>query len=161
MSEQHTISRYFEQDHDRLDELFKTFQTLKRTDFPQAKAAFKAFKEGLQRHIVWEEDLLFPLWEEKTGMSEGGPTFVMRAEHRQIGDRLDAIQDKVAAEDPDSDRDEEALLQLLGSHNMKEERVLYPSIDQVTAPEECRDVFARMDQIPEERYKTCCGGHHQ
>ena len=64
----------YEQDHDRLDELFKTFQQLKRSDFPKAKEAFKEFKFGLQRHIVWEEDLLFPLWEKKTGMSEGGPT---------------------------------------------------------------------------------------
>ena len=79
MSEQKTISEFYEQDHDRLDELFKTFQKLKRSDFAKAKEAFKEFKFGLQRHIVWEEGVLFPLWEEKTGMSEGGPTFVMRA----------------------------------------------------------------------------------
>ena len=79
MSEQKTIREFYEQDHDRLDELFKTFQQLKRSDFAKAKEAFKEFKFGLQRHIVWEEDLLFPLWEEKTGMSEGGPTFVMRS----------------------------------------------------------------------------------
>ena len=74
MGEQKTICEFFEQDHDRLDELFKTFQKMKRSDFAKAKEAFKAFKVGLQRHIVWEEDLLFPLWEEKTGMSEEGPT---------------------------------------------------------------------------------------
>jgi iron-sulfur cluster repair protein YtfE (RIC family) len=85
MSEQKTISAFYEQDHDRLDESFKTFQQLKRSDFAKAKEAFKAFKFGLQRHIVWEEDVLFPLWEEKTGMSEGGPTSVIRAEHRRIG----------------------------------------------------------------------------
>ena len=61
MSEQNTITAFFEQDHDRLDELFKTFQELKRSDFSKAQEAFKEFKVGLQRHIVWEEDLLFPL----------------------------------------------------------------------------------------------------
>ena len=91
MSEQKTITAFFEQDHDRLDELFKTFQQLKRSDFAKAKEAFKEFKVGLQRHIVWEEDLLFPLWEKKTGRSEEGPTVVMRAEHRQIGQQLEAI----------------------------------------------------------------------
>jgi len=40
MSEQSTISKFFEKDHDRLDELFKTFQQLKRSDFPKAKEAF-------------------------------------------------------------------------------------------------------------------------
>jgi regulator of cell morphogenesis and NO signaling len=159
MSEQKTISEFYEQDHDRLDELFKTFQQLKRSDFAKAKEAFKAFKFGLQRHIVWEEGVLFPLWEEKTGMSEGGPTFVMRAEHRQIGQQLEAIHDKVAKQNPDSDQEEQALVDLLGSHNLKEERVLYPAIDQVTSPEERETAFRNMNDIPEERYKLCCGQH--
>ena len=159
MSEQKTICEFYEQDHDRLDELFKTFQRLKRSDFAKAKEAFKAFKFGLQRHIVWEEDVLFPLWEEKTGMSEGGPTFVMRAEHRQIGQQLEAIHGKVAEQNPDSDQEEQALLDLLGPHNMKEERVLYPAIDQVTSAEEREAVFRTMNDIPEERYKLCCGQH--
>ena len=157
MSETQTISKFFEQDHDRLDELFKTFQRLKRSDFAKAKEAFKDFKFGLQRHIVWEEDLLFPLWEEKTGMAEGGPTFVMRNEHRQIGEQLEAIHQKVAEQNPDSDQEEQALLALLGSHNMKEERVLYPSIDQVTSEDERETVFLNMKNIPEDRYKVCCG----
>lgn len=157
MSEQKTISAFFEQDHDRLDELFKTFQKLKRSDFAKAKEAFKEFKFGLQRHIVWEEDLLFPLWEAKTGMSDSGPTFVMRAEHRRIAEQLEAIHRKVAEQNPDSDREEESLLSLLGSHNVKEEQVLYPAIDQVTTPEERQDVFQKMNAIPEDRYRVCCG----
>jgi iron-sulfur cluster repair protein YtfE (RIC family) len=159
MSEQKTICEFYEQDHDRLDELFKTFQKMKRSDFAKAKEAFKAFKFGLQRHIVWEEDLLFPLWEKETGMSEGGATSVMRAEHRQIGQHLEAIHDKVAEQNPDSDQEEQALLDLLGTHNIKEERVLYPAIDQLTSPEERETVFRNMKNIPEERYKLCCGQH--
>jgi regulator of cell morphogenesis and NO signaling len=159
MSEQKTVSEFYEQDHDRMDELFKTFQRLKRSDFPKAKEAFEEFKFGLQRHIVWEEDLLFPLWETETGMSEGGATSVMRAEHRQIGQQLEAIHQKVADQNPDSDQAEQALLNLLGSHNMKEERVLYPSIDRVTSAKERETVFQNMATIPEERYKLCCGQH--
>ena len=161
MNEQHSISTFFEQDHDRLDALFESFQALKRHDVAKATEAFKEFKFGLQRHIVWEEDLLFPLWEEKTGMSEGGPTFVMRNEHRQIGEQLEAIHQKVIEQNQESDHEELALLKLLGSHNLKEERVLYPSIDQVTTPEECRDIFQRMKEIPEDRYRVCCGVHQR
>jgi len=159
MSVQKTITEFFEQDHDRLDELFKTFQQLKRSDFARAKEAFKGFKVGLQRHIVWEEDLLFPIWEEKTGMSESGPTPVMRNEHRQIGQQLEAIHQKLTDQNPDSDQEELALLDLLGSHNRKEERALYPAIDKVTSPEERETVFRSMKNIPEERYKLCCGQH--
>ena len=157
MSEQKTITEFFEQDHDRLDELFKTFQQSKRSDFPKAKEAFKDFKFGLQRHIVWEEDLLFPIWEQKTGMSDSGPTPVMRNEHREIGRQLEAIHQKVVDQNPDSDQEEQALLDLLGSHNRKEERALYPAIDKVTSPEERETVFGSMKSIPEERYKLCCG----
>jgi hypothetical protein len=42
---------------------------------------------------------------------------------------------------------------------MKEERVLYPAIDQVTSDEERDTVFRSMKNIPEERYKLCCGQH--
>ena len=157
MSDQKTISPFFEQDHDRLDELFTTFQRLKRSDFAKAKEAFKEFKIGLQRHIVWEEDLLFPLWEAKTGMSESGPTPVMRNEHRQIGQQLEAIHRKVADQNPDSDQEEQVLLDLLGSHNRKEERALYPAIDQVASGDERETVFQNMKNIPEERYNLCCG----
>lgn len=159
MTVHRSIAEFFEQDHDRLDALFQSFQTLRRHDFAKAKEAFKEFKFGLQRHIVWEEELLFPLWEEKTGMSEGGPTFVMRTEHRQIGEQLEAIHRKVAEENPESDQEDAALLKLLGSHNLKEERVLYPSIDQAVTPEECKDIFHKMQQIPEDRYRVCCGVH--
>ena len=155
MSEQHTISAFFEQDHDRLDALFQSFQTSKRRDFSKAKQAFTEFKVGLARHIAWEEELLFPLWEEKTGISGDGPTFVMRNEHRQIVAQLEAIHQKLAEQNPHSDQEEQALLQVLDSHNLKEERVLYPSIDQVTTPEECRAIFGKMKEIPEERYRAC------
>jgi len=157
MSGQKAITEFFEEDHDRLDELFTTFQRLKRSDFAKAKEAFKEFKIGLQRHIVWEEDLLFPLWEAKTGMSESGPTPVMRNEHRQIGQQLEAIHRKVADQNPDSDQEEQVLLDLLGSHNRKEERALYPAIDQVAGAEERETVFQNMKNIPEDRYKVCCG----
>jgi len=149
MSEQKTICEFYEQDHDRLDELFKTFQQLKRSDIPKAKGVFEEFKSGLERHIVWEEDLLFPLWEKKTGRSEEGPTVVMRGEHRQIKQQLNAIHGKVLQRNPDSDQEEQALLDILGSHNRKEERALYPAIDQVASPEDRETVFHNMKMSPE------------
>lgn len=156
MREPQTICEYYEQDHDRLDALLRTYQQMKRSDFPKARESFKDFKFGLQRHIVWEEEILFPLWERRTGMSDTGPTAVMRAEHRQIGRQLEAIHAKVAEGSPETDGEEAALLNLLRSHNMKEERILYPAIDQATTPEEREAVFSKMERVPEERYRRCC-----
>ena len=147
MSDTLAISAFFREDHDRLDALFQSFQTLKQKDWSKAKEAFTQFKAGLERHIRWEEDLLFPLWEDKTGMSDGGPTFVMRHEHRQIEEQLHTINQNLAAGSIDNDQAEQALLTLLGSHNLKEERVLYPSIDQVTTPAECGNIFEKMKAI--------------
>ncbi len=96
-----SITAYFAADHDRLDALFTEFQTLKRRDPSTAKEKFKGFLKGLTRHIVWEEDVLFPIFERQTGMgSDSGPTAVMRMEHRQIKGHLDAIHDKVRVGDP-------------------------------------------------------------
>jgi len=156
MSEQQTVTAFYEKDHDRLDELFKTFQTSKRLDFVKAKEAFKEFKIGLQRHIVWEEELLFPMWEEKTGMIEDGPTPVMRFEHEQIKQLLEAIHRKVEEQNLDTDQDEQTLSNLLSSHNRKEERALYPAIDNVISPDERARVFSDMKTILEDRYNVCC-----
>lgn len=150
------ITTYFEADHDRLDGLFKKFQELKRKDFATAKPFFRDFKIGLQRHIVWEEDILFPLFERKTGIGLGGPTDVMRMEHRQIKKHLEDIHDKVREKNPGSDSDEQLLLEVLAQHNLKEEKILYPAIDQNLTDAERADVFEAMEKIPEERYHRCC-----
>jgi len=151
-----SVSLYFEQDHERLDSLFRKFQELKRTDAPNAKEYFKEFNIGLQRHIVWEEDILFPLFEEKTGAHEVGPTAVMRMEHRQIKKHLEAIHDRVKVGNPDTDADEQLLLNTLFMHNQKEESILYPATDRLLSEAERKSVFTSMDAIPEERYHYCC-----
>jgi iron-sulfur cluster repair protein YtfE (RIC family) len=154
-----SITAHFGADHDRLDGLFTEFQSLKRKDPAAAKEKFKGFLKGLTRHIVWEEDVLFPLFEKRTGMTDSGPTAVMRLEHRQIKVHLDAIHDKVRVADPESDAAEAALLQVLKEHNMKEERILYPAIDNGLDSGGLVSVQEAMDAIPEERYACCCHAH--
>ncbi|MBI5415447.1 MAG: hemerythrin domain-containing protein [Candidatus Omnitrophica bacterium] len=156
MSEQ-KITSFYTHDHDQLDKYFQDFQGLKKKDYAQAKENFKKFKFGLQRHIAWEEDILFPLFEEKTGMKDGGPTAVMRQEHRQIEQALEALHKKVQRQDPKSDLEEDLVWNLLKQHNMKEENILYPAIDQSISDKERQNVFGKMEALPEHRYKTCCG----
>ena len=99
------------------------------------------------------------MWEEKTGMIEDGPTPVMRFEHDQIKQLLDTIHQKVERQDLNTDQDEQALVTLLSSHNRKEERALYPAIDNVTSPDERTTIFRNMNTIPEDRYNSCCSQH--
>ena len=55
-----SITGNFEDDHARLDRLFQEFQGTKRHDLARAAVSFAEFKAGLERHIVGEEEILFP-----------------------------------------------------------------------------------------------------
>jgi len=152
-----TIAEFMGQDHDRLDEIFKNFQGTKTTDADNAKKLFKEFFTGLQRHIVWEEDLLFPLFESRSGMAPGqGPTAVMRTEHRHIKECLEQIHEAVAAGDPASADAEHELLEVLTAHNVKEEKVLYPWIDNAINEEEREGLLTQMQNPAPDHYAHCC-----
>ncbi|MFO0775366.1 MAG: hemerythrin domain-containing protein [Nitrospiraceae bacterium] len=144
MSQSDTVRGFFEHDHDRLDGLFASFRSQYTADRAAAQSAFAAFRAGLAQHIVWEEELLFPLWEAKTGMTQAGPTVVMRHEHRQIHPLLEQLQ-----RESDKGENIEATAQLLSdilaAHNMKEERVLYPAIDQALTDEQRVTVFDKIE----------------
>jgi iron-sulfur cluster repair protein YtfE (RIC family) len=157
MTEQ-TIVSVFQQDHQAIDRALEQYRSLKHFNFQEAKDSFKRFWTGLQRHIVWEEQLLFPVWERKSGLTGGGPTQVMRLEHRRIADLLNAIHEKVQARNTGTEEEERQLVELLASHNMKEERILYPAIDQIVSVEDRAGIFQAMKDLPEERYHTCCEG---
>ncbi len=157
--EKQSIATYYEADHDRLDDLFKQFQASKRSDFVRAKDCFRQFMIGLQRHIAWEEEILFPTFEAQTGMKEAGPTEVMRSEHRQIRDFLEAIHRKVQHQDPESDAEESGLLEVLGAHNQKEEQILYPMIDRLLGNQERQEIFMRMKAVSGEESGICGSAH--
>jgi regulator of cell morphogenesis and NO signaling len=144
------IREAFAADHDRLDSLFESYRRIKRKDSDRAKEFFKEFKFALQRHIVWEEQILFPLFEEKTGIFHAGPTEVMRQEHRLIGMYLEAVHDKVRKRDPNSDNEVYALQSALALHNQKEENILYPTLDRLLSDEEKANAFTAMECVPEE-----------
>lgn len=151
------ITNFMGQDHNRLEGLVTEFQATKGSDLGKAKHFFSEFKRGLQRHIVWEEEILFPLFEHRTGMEDRGPTAVMRTEHRQIKDFLEQIHDRIAKGETNTDEFERGLLTVLSAHNQKEETILYPWIDQSMSEQEAEETLARMREVPEEQYHHCCG----
>ena len=144
-----TIFEFMSMDHDRLDNIFEAFKNLKKSDISGARRSFLEFKAGLQAHIAWEEDILFPIFERETGMRDTGPTAVMRMEHSQIKNLLEEIGQQVLAGDlEESDEAETNLLEVLGSHNQKEESILYPAIDNLTSEQEKEQAIAKMTAMP-------------
>ena len=80
----------------------------------------------------------------------------MRIEHKQIKEQLEKIHDKIQKEDTKNDIDEEVLSSILIKHNLKEENILYPAIDNMIKDEERVRIFDQINNIPEESYKKCC-----
>lgn len=140
-----TISDHYSVDHDRLDDLFAQFVSLKSSDRAKAVQCFHQFKTGLEQHIVWEEEILFPSFERKFGHL-AGPTHAMRHEHHEIQVFLTALAEKLADNDFSTELEEFGLQAVLCPHNHKEEGILYPIIDQTTGNEERSQIFNAMKQ---------------
>lgn len=123
-------------DHHRCDELFASVeQAVEGGQWPQAAQAHQQFIEAMEQHLQAEEQLLFPAFEEASGMREG-PTSMMRYEHEQMRELFAQMGQALAAERGDDYLGaSETLLILMQQHNAKEEQILYPMLDQVLAPQ--------------------------
>jgi len=132
-----TVSDALAWDHDRLDALERhAFAARGRGDAAEAIRLFDAFARGLDRHIAFEEALLFPAFENATGHpATAGPTAVMREEHRIIR----ALLAEIAAgmRDPAASPEDRrrSLGWVLEEHNVKEEQILYPMTDAALGPD--------------------------
>ncbi|MBI5885616.1 MAG: DUF2249 domain-containing protein [Deltaproteobacteria bacterium] len=126
-----TVTEFLQTDHKRLDDIYSRYQeALKAAKWQEAVETWGEFSHGLKRHIRIEEELLFPTFEEKTGMKDAGPTFVMKMEHVDIKELLDQIAASTQAQNERGASDTAyRLTNILTDHNMKEEHILYPESD--------------------------------
>jgi len=140
-----TILEFMSIDHDRLDNKIRMYSREKLVDIKRAESIFLFFKSELEQHIIWEENILFPIFERKTGIKGGGPTSVMRMEHIQIKNHLQEIKRKLDAKKiQDPCKEEAALFKVLETHNQKEENILYPGIDNLTSEQEKEQMIKQM-----------------
>ncbi|MBZ0106074.1 MAG: hemerythrin domain-containing protein [Sulfuricella denitrificans] len=144
-----SISAFLTPDHHRCDTLFAAAEAVAaQGDWQAAAEAWTHFHNALRHHFAMEEEVLFPSFEARTGMTQG-PTQVMRMEHRQMTDLLNQLSEALASQDADAFLgDCETLLIIMQQHNMKEEQMLYHMADQVLAGE-TEDMIGRMSAIGE------------
>jgi iron-sulfur cluster repair protein YtfE (RIC family) len=139
-----SISAYLGWDHEQIDLIFEDARRM--VDDGEAERAEDTFREGaerLGRHIRIEEEILFPLFAERTGLF--GPVHVMRGEHREIERVLGGLLAALAGGDLGRAAAlHDTLREVIGVHNQKEERVLYPRTDEALSPGEREAVVARM-----------------
>ncbi|MBF0626016.1 MAG: hemerythrin domain-containing protein [Magnetococcales bacterium] len=125
-----TLSAFLTNDHRRCDALYAQMEQIaNQGDLENTRALFGQFHQGLERHFHMEEDVFFPAFEQRTGMTQG-PTTVMRMEHRQMRGILTQMASALEQGDTGAvARACSTLLILMQQHNAKEEQMLYPMGD--------------------------------
>ena len=131
-----TISNFLMPDHKHCDKLFADAESaVSQGEWDKAAAIFNDFRTSLLHHFAMEEEVMFPAFEESTGMKRG-PTEVMRAEHRQMIVLLNLMPDALLRKNINAYLgDADTLLILMQQHNIKEEQMLYQMADQALANE--------------------------
>ena len=133
-------------DHRRLDSILaEAKRCLVAGDLPRASARFVEFRDGLDRHIAAEEDVLFPAFETFTGGDGSGPTQVMRIEHAEIRRLMAEVASNLERGDGERHATTPlaALTARIYAHNGKEERILYPAIEQAAREADALEALLR------------------
>lgn len=127
-----SITSFLTQDHRDADSLLAAADRHgARRDWRDCAEKLSAFRAALETHMKLEEEVLFPAFEQVTS-TDSGPTAVMRAEHREMLEALDAIEAAAAATDGDHfDPLLRSFTSFMDAHSMKEERILYPMCDRM------------------------------
>jgi len=147
-----SIQRFFEEDHREIDHLVVSLMEEMKTaaEAPDADVGhlvdqLEEIDRRLERHIIWEEDILFPAVEQVEPHLRDGPGQVMRMEHAEIRDlkeqSLVHLRDGDVAE---AMRELANAVDILEDHNQKEELIYYPTADQVLEGDAARRLLVQV-----------------
>jgi hemerythrin-like domain-containing protein len=142
-----SATTYLTWDHDRLSALLGDV-TL-RVDGGEAAVAvliFRDFDRELARHIRIEEEILFPLFEARSGVV-AGPTAAFRREHEEILRAVEVMREALEAADLERFRDGlRFFMATFPDHTAREEHLLYPTTDGMLSEPERRVVSERLQR---------------
>jgi hemerythrin-like domain-containing protein len=143
-----TITTFACREHRRLDAILRrAVSEVEAGKLEAARASCDAFHRGLCLHAAVEEQLLFPLFEARSGMV-GGPTATLRQEHRELEAAARSMCEALTVDDPVGFREGLRLLEAVRrEHDSKEEHVLYPTTDQMLSDRECAAVAERLERL--------------
>jgi iron-sulfur cluster repair protein YtfE (RIC family) len=127
-----TVTSYLSWDRARLDRALEhAREDVQANRAAAARRALDEYARGLERRLRLEEELVFPVFEARSGMI-GGPTGVMREEHRAIRAALALMRDGLACEDAARFAAGLHFMEsILPDHHAKEEHILYPATDRL------------------------------
>ena len=121
-----TISSFLTKDHRACDEEFANMENAVNSEnWEEANTKLTKFNEDLLHHFNMEEKVMFPAFENKTGMTQG-PTAMMRMEHDQMRGLLEDLKTDIRETNKNHFFGvSESLMMLKQQHNMKEENHVF------------------------------------
>ena len=142
------INTTFTKQHRQCDAMFADAEVaVAAGNWQQAEQDFSAFATSMECHLVNEEEILFPAFEDRSGMREG-PTMVMRDEHIHIRRLINEMTDDIEQQDADHYLGlSETMLILMQQHNAKEEQMLYGMCDNALGDDDKSQVIDKMKDI--------------
>ena len=143
--------------HKGLNELFLLHQeALLALDVELALVRLRQFERELRAHMRIEEDLLLPIYV-RAGRIQGGPIEFYTGEHKRMLEflaRFIGRLEELSANPANLERgiielfDEQAQFKkLMQHHDMREQNILYPTLDNVTGAEERGDLLRRCQDL--------------
>lgn len=153
MTDDLALSAALEREHEEIDAGLGQLDASLATGTVAAEP-FAAAAAALRRHIYLEEEFLFP------PLRMGGmvaPVAVMLREHGDIWRALDEVEAQITdGAAPERVRGGlDVLLELLGEHNLKEERIVYPAIDRVMVGQSAHEVRGHLTGVRPYAGWTC------
>lgn len=126
-----SIKQLMSEDHKHCDNLFLSVSdAVNNKNWADATSLFSIASNDIYFHFDYEETTLFPLYESSTNITDG-PTLIMRMEHNEIRDLMHQIQGAINQKNAEDFYGlYEGFNIYIQQHNMKEEGVLYPMIDE-------------------------------
>ena len=139
-------------DHRACDEAFANMENAVADEkWDQANKLFEQFASDLNYHFDMEEEVMFVAFESRSGSAHCNPTPVMIMEHTQMRKLLEDMRTAL------NNRDKteffglsETLMMTNQQHNMKEEQMMYPMIDEVMVGEE-QMLLDSMKELPRKK----------
>ena len=142
-----SVTAYLSSDHKRLEGVLEE-ACLRVADARWAAAAecLALYQRSLDRHIQLEEEIVYPLFEARSGIVDG-PTAVMRDEHRCLRRAVVMMAAAITVEDAGAHAEARSFLESVRpAHEAKEERILYPMLDRLLAPHDRATITARLQR---------------
>lgn len=143
------INDYMMNDHREVDAIFERARSAAASaDWTTVERDGEMFLRRIEQHIVMEETVLFPAFDEASGMSGAGPSQMMCSEHALM--RPMFAQMRAAAQSHDMAQYLQAansVHEILQQHNMKEEQMMYPMADQALGQQGAQSLVRELKKL--------------